>query len=109
MKDAVAKIHRGAGRVAFLARLETFKEMLTAGHPLKAIYDEHKQHLGIGYPQFTRYVNRYLGSNKVDEPRKQENSPKAIESTKRENNSKKTKPGGFEHDATSGNKRNDLI
>ncbi|EEJ6365847.1 TraK family protein [Escherichia coli] len=52
--------YRGAGRVAFLARLDDIRKLLDAGHPLRAIYKDFADHLGIGYPQFTRYVGKYI-------------------------------------------------
>jgi hypothetical protein len=51
---------RGMGRVAFLANETKFRSLIEAGYPLLSIYQEHADVLGIGYPQFTRYVNRYL-------------------------------------------------
>ncbi|MGI4837305.1 MAG: TraK family protein [Janthinobacterium lividum] len=51
-------MYRGAGRVVFLARLDDFRKLIDAGHPLRAIYDDYAEQLGIGYPQFTRYVGR---------------------------------------------------
>lgn len=51
---------RGMGRVAFLANEEKFRSLIEAGYPLRSIYQDYAASLGIGYPQFTRYVNRYL-------------------------------------------------
>ena len=58
MTDGPKKVYRGAGRVAFLARLDDFRKLIDAGHPLRAIYDDYAEQLGIGYPQFTKYVGR---------------------------------------------------
>jgi hypothetical protein len=60
MADDTKTAYRGLARVAFLARREDFQRLLDAGYPLRVIYEEHKAHLAMGYPQFTRYVGRYL-------------------------------------------------
>jgi hypothetical protein len=64
----------GSGRVAFLARREDFQRLLDAGHSLRAIYEEHKAQLGIGYPQFTKYVSRYLQKADHDRPQTRDGS-----------------------------------
>ncbi|WP_338509670.1 TraK family protein [Pseudomonas poae] len=66
MTDGPKKVYRGAGRVAFLARLDDFRKLIDAGHPLRAIYDDYAEQLGIGYPQFTKYVGRYVREKKDD-------------------------------------------
>ena len=89
----------GAGRVAFLARIDTFREMIEAGNTMQVIYEKYQSHLGIGYNQFVNYVNRYI--------RKKENVP-AIEikfSKKKESEKPKS---GFVHDPE-GASRDDLI
>lgn len=60
----------GAGRVAFLARIEIFKEKILAGHTITSVFEEHEKELGIGYKQFVNYVNRYI--KKPQEVKKQE-------------------------------------
>jgi len=55
-----AKREWGAGRIAFLARRDAIRAALEAGRTLTAIYNEHRAGLGIGYVQFTRYVQFYL-------------------------------------------------
>lgn len=60
MKDKDSVRHRGMARVVFLANEAKFRALIEAGYPLKEIYREHADALGIGYPHFTRYVNRYL-------------------------------------------------
>ncbi|WP_017161031.1 TraK family protein [Xanthomonas phaseoli] len=50
----------GAGRVAFLALKDQLQQQVNEGRPLKAIWTAHAAELGIAYPQFTRYVRRYL-------------------------------------------------
>jgi len=72
MTDNTKKVHRGVGRVAFLARLADFKRLLDAGHSMRSIYDDHKNQLGIGYSQFTKYVSRYV--RKADHDRHQTGS-----------------------------------
>lgn len=54
--------HRGAGRVAFLARVEEFKELHSKGYPLLSMYEKHEAELGISYSQFARYVAKYVRS-----------------------------------------------
>lgn len=57
----MGKQHRGAARVAFLARLGAIRSLFDAGHTLTAIYDAHRDALGVmSYSQFTRYVARYV-------------------------------------------------
>lgn len=51
---------KGAGRVAFLARLDSFASLMNAGHPQRSIYDDHAASLGISYSQFNRYVGKYI-------------------------------------------------
>lgn len=60
MQQPPSKAQRGHGRVAFLALREAFQKLLADGYPLVTIYNHHKQQLGIGYPQFTKYIHRYL-------------------------------------------------
>lgn len=59
----------GAGRVAFLAHLETIRKEVEAGWTMQAVYDTHGPKLGITYSQFTRYVARFV---KGKPPRRQE-------------------------------------
>jgi hypothetical protein len=57
------KNFRGAGRVAFLARLEDIKKRNAEGYPLFAIYQEYEKQLNISYSQFARYASRYMKRN----------------------------------------------
>ncbi|MGE4411070.1 MAG: TraK family protein [Sphingobium sp.] len=132
MTDSTKKVHRGSGRVAFLARLADFQRLLDAGHPMRAIYDDYGDELGIGYPQFTKYVGRYV--RKSDHDRHENQAPGGEVQTGQSpspptqgegRNEPATKPGGatsgaaakpgtkpgdkFIHDANSGNNRDDLI
>jgi hypothetical protein len=50
----------GAGRMAFLTRRKAIQAELDAGRSLAAVHAEHRESLGIGYVQFTRYVRHYL-------------------------------------------------
>lgn len=54
------KRRRGAGRAAFLARIEPIKAAVERGLPLTIIYDEHGTGMGLSYSQFHRYVARYV-------------------------------------------------
>jgi hypothetical protein len=49
----------GAGRVAFLGRLDKIKADLALGVPLRTIHEKHQAALGIGYASFCRLVARY--------------------------------------------------
>jgi hypothetical protein len=51
---------RGAGRVAFLARLDSIRKMVEAGYPVISIYEQYGEGIGISYSQFARYVVRYV-------------------------------------------------
>lgn len=51
---------KGFGRVAFIAHLAEITAELDAGWPIKAIYDNRKQRLGVSYVQFTRYVDQFI-------------------------------------------------
>lgn len=102
---------RGLGRVAFLAHADKFRELLVAGHPMQAIYDDYRKELGIGYPQFTRYVRKYL---KADDGHQTKTTsaprPAAPETHPSSPGSKPTgKPSPFKHDPGGGNDRDDLI
>jgi hypothetical protein len=46
--------------MAFLTRRKAIQAELDAGRPLAAVHAEHREALGIGYVQFTRYVRHYL-------------------------------------------------
>ncbi|HHX3564566.1 TPA: TraK family protein [Klebsiella pneumoniae] len=125
MADEPKKVHRGAGRVAFLARLDDFRKLLDAGHPLRAIYDDFADQLGIGYPQFTKYVGRYINRKEKDDGHQREGtgqiappSPSpaptgAAGGQARGGSTPAEKPGqkrpGFQHNPNSGNDRDDLI
>jgi hypothetical protein len=58
----------GAGRMAFLTRRKAIQAELDAGRSLAAVHAQHREALGIGYVQFTRYVRQYLqvaGDNRL--------------------------------------------
>lgn len=97
---------RGAGRVAFLARIEDIRKEIHAGYPLLAIYQEYEKHLKISYSQFARYVTRYIRSK----PRYENEGEKPVPATEStEPGEKEKRKPGFSHDAVSGSKRDDLI
>ncbi|WP_237703820.1 TraK family protein [Rhodospirillum rubrum] len=112
----------GAGRVAFLAQLEKFREHVNAGWPLTVIYENYGgASTGLSYSQFARYVGKHIrppskrgiqGSNVRDEmpppapaiPAQDQSPspvPKISKAPKKEN--------GFQHNPNSGNERDDLI
>lgn len=124
MTDRPKKVYRGAGRVAFLARLDDFRKLIDAGHPLRAIYDDYAEQLGIGYPQFTKYVGRYVRKEKDDGHQRkgsgqftsQSLSPAptgVVRGQPEHSATPPSKPGskraGFDHNPNSGNTRDDLI
>ena len=137
MTENTKKVHRGAGRVAFLARLADFQRLLDAGHPMRAIYDDHREQLGIGYPQFTKYVGRYVrksdhdrhqtrgGDGEAVAPQVPSPAPASSAGPVQQSTAagaaspgnasgeqpakSAAKGGGFVHNPNSGNSRDDLI
>jgi hypothetical protein len=59
-EERQAIVHRGIGRVMFLAHLEAIQKGVDEGWPLTALYEKHKGELVITYSQFARYVSRYI-------------------------------------------------
>lgn len=51
---------KGIGRVTFMTHLADITAALDAGWPVKAVYESHRDRLGISYPQFARYVARIV-------------------------------------------------
>jgi hypothetical protein len=51
---------KGVGRVAFIAHLAAITAELDAGWPIKAVYENRKDRLGMSYAQFTRYVDQII-------------------------------------------------
>lgn len=51
---------KGVGRVTFMAHLAEITAELDAGRPLKAVYENRQDRLGISYRQFTRYVGLFI-------------------------------------------------
>jgi hypothetical protein len=51
---------KGVGRVAFIADLVEITAELDAGWPIKAVYENRKERLGMSYAQFTRYVDQIV-------------------------------------------------
>lgn len=129
MSKPPTKAHRkGAGRVAFLARKDLFRSLLDAGHPQRAIYDDHGADLGISYSQFNRYVGQYLIEKETTDGHQNEVTPGSVSPPPGQPGGPSTgsgsgpalpstpapKPQGkvagkFSHDANSGNDRDDLI
>lgn len=67
-----ARRYKGEGRVAFLANLESIREMMESGWPLQAVFDRHAKYLGIKYTQFHRYVSQYIQAKANDPPEEKE-------------------------------------
>lgn len=129
MTDTPKKPRKGAGRVAFVARLDQTREMLMAGYAQRAIYDEYGggEKLGISYTQFNRYVGFYITGGKDGTQQRNDywqrirrNSSPAIpevpenpspDSSAPDEKDEKTvqKQPVFHHDPNSGNTRDDLI
>jgi len=51
---------KGVGRVAFIAHLAEITAELDAGWPIKAVYENRRDRLGMSYAQFTRYVDQLV-------------------------------------------------
>lgn len=111
----------GAGRVAFLARLEDFRSLIQAGWPVTVVYENHGgDNTGLSYSQFARYVGKYIRT-----PTKRGNQrPSVADETlppttplvELKQSGATIQPGtmskpqpGFRHDPNSGNNRDDLI
>lgn len=79
---------KGAGRVAFLARIDEVRKEVAEGWPLVAIFDRHKGQLGgLSYSQFTRYVQRYVNGSTNNGP-----TPKAPAARKSPQGGQASKP-----------------
>lgn len=116
-----------AGRVAFLARKDQFRDLLEAGHSQLAIYAEHGAALGISYSQFNRYIKQFLlNKDHKDEHQKEGTAGNptrplpapsgkpsatggAIPATTAKENQQGRVGGTFTHDPDSSKKRNHLI
>ena len=59
----------GAGRIAFVARLDAIRSELGQGLPLTVIYERHRAALGIGYASFCKLVARYAEDAKLAQRR----------------------------------------
>ncbi|HBO0936943.1 TPA: hypothetical protein NHZ32_003396 [Pseudomonas aeruginosa] len=61
MKNTPKEGLSGAGRVAFLARLEEFRVLIQAGWPVTVVYENHGgDKTSLSYSQFARYVGKYI-------------------------------------------------
>lgn len=132
MTEAPAnKPRRGAGKVAFLAHLETFKEMFKAGHGQRTVFDQYESELGISYSQFNRYHAKYIetgatadGHQREGQEHQQKAQPSAPAGRTGSDSGtssaapappqsipgkKSGKPKVFQHNPNSGNDRDDLI
>jgi Family of unknown function (DUF5338) len=74
-----SRLEWGSGRVAFLAHQEQIRQMITAGHPQRHIYNQLEKELGgLSYSQFSWHVRKKLLDQKTvpvlapDEPVKAE-------------------------------------
>lgn len=138
MTEAPAnKPRRGAGKVAFLAHLEAFKEMFKAGHGQRTVFDQYESELGISYSQFNRYHAKYIetgatanGHQREGQEQQQKAQPSAAAGrtsndsgtgsttpappqnapgTDAGTGKKPARPKVFQHNPNSGNDRDDLI
>jgi hypothetical protein len=124
MTDNTNKRYRGSGRIGFFAHRDDFQRLIDAGHPLRAIYDEYRDALGVGYSQFAKYVRRYLQKASYDRhQREDEGAPQVPSPTAgRHAPARSPRPGEqpagtptgkladtFVHDPNAGNTRDDLI
>lgn len=111
----------GAGRVAFLARLDEFSGLIQAGWPVTVVYEIHGgDNTGLSYSQFARYVGKYIRKptkRGAQQPTIADEMPLPIKPQVGQQQSgastmstpmPKRRPG-FHHDPNSGNNRDDLI
>jgi len=111
----------GAGRVAFLARLDKFRDLLEAGWPITVVYESYGgADTGLSYSQFVRYVGKHIRSpskrgtqqaQPLNETPIQMAPPPAPErfhpaATPSQASGSRS---GFHHDPNSGNERDDLV
>lgn len=54
------RLRPGAGKVAFMARIDSIKAKIEAYYTMAEVYDEYKDVLPIGYGQFVNYVNEHV-------------------------------------------------
>jgi len=111
----------GAGRVAFLARLDEFRGLIQAGWPVTVVYENHGgDNTGLSYSQFARYVGKYIrkptkrGAQQPTTPDEiivpVASVPEQMQSALPTVPAPISKPRpGFRHDPSSGNNRDDLI
>ncbi len=111
----------GAGRVAFLARLDKFRDLLAAGWPITVVYESHGgAETGLSYSQFVRYVGKYIrtpSKRGTPQPQPLNEPPLYITPPPAPGHSHSseipsrtpTSRAVFKHDANSGNERDDLI
>lgn len=112
MKKDTKKMRRGAGRVAFLAEREAIAALVLQGHPLRSVFDRYQGRLGIGYPQFTKYVNRYIRSDETDAQDQKRSPAPASAAARPADKRQEIRPGKdtpFKFDPTAGHNRDDLI
>ncbi|WGC19195.1 TraK family protein [Enterobacter ludwigii] len=112
----------GAGRVAFLARLDEFRGLIEAGWPITVVYEHHGgDNTGLSYSQFARYVGKYIrkpakrGIQQPTIPDEISNKIAAISEKTQSSGTSTSQPpilksrARFQHNPNSGNDRDDLI
>ncbi|HCA5793536.1 TPA: hypothetical protein MX484_000350 [Pseudomonas aeruginosa] len=121
MKNTPKEGLSGAGRVAFLARLEEFRVLIQAGWPVTVVYENHGgDKTSLSYSQFARYVGKYIRTpTKRGAQRARatdETQPPTTPLLEQRQSTLLTQPStmskrqpGFQHDPSSGNNRDDLI
>jgi len=103
----------GAGRVAFLARLDEFRVLIEAGWPITVVYEHHGgDNTGLSYSQFARYVGKYIRKT-ANRGIQQPTIPEEIKIQSGATSTKQTpifksRPV-FQHNPNGGNDRDDLI
>ncbi len=100
--------------MAFLALLPRLQAELAEGWTAQVVYDRYCDRLKMSYPQFTRYVRRYVsGKEKTRKPQDRpetDHRPAAAAGTERRNPTAGNGPvgqPGFNYTATSN--KDDLI
>lgn len=68
----------GAGRIPFVARLDTIRSEIAQGLPLTTIHERHRDALGVGYSAFCKLVSRHAQDAK---PLRRRSSARSADAT----------------------------
>lgn len=108
--ESAKKKRLGSGRVAFLARIEVFREKINAGHTMTTVYEDNQEQLGISYSQFVNYVNRYIRKKPTNETKSDQAREASTPGSAEKGSGKKQKePEDGQPGFKSSEKRDDLF